>query len=319
MTSRLSRRRSTALRAAFRCRLHSSRSRSSPPRRAAASDRPRRRRAARSRARCVRAGRARARRVRARRPSSRSRTSRASSRSPSSRSRPPVPSRSPLSRSPRAGCVCSRRRHAGAGVLGARGVRPSPPSRGSPLPSCRAVPETAAVVIHPPVPAAELPPLAESASTGPFWKKELSFSRKPKAPKAPKARSVLEGEQGEGRLDAVLEEAGLTRPQEQGPVAGGARVGRGSARECADRRPAGRCGARGAEGPSSGRNRCRSVARRPALLPALPPCRPHRCLPARSFPSGRSCRSRCHRSRRARPAAARAQGRAVTRSRSSSA
>jgi type IV pilus assembly protein PilM len=42
------------------------------------------------------------------------------------------------------------------------------------------------VVVHPPVPAAELPPLPE-APAAPFWKKELSLSRKPKEPKAPKA------------------------------------------------------------------------------------------------------------------------------------
>ena len=49
--------------------------------------------------------------------------------------------------------------------------------------------EAETVVVHPPVPAAELPPLP--AAKVPFWKKELSFSRKPKteaaapAPAAP--------------------------------------------------------------------------------------------------------------------------------------
>ena len=38
--------------------------------------------------------------------------------------------------------------------------------------------EPTAVVVHPPVPASELPPLA--AGKVPFWKKELSFGRKPK-------------------------------------------------------------------------------------------------------------------------------------------
>jgi type IV pilus assembly protein PilM len=43
-----------------------------------------------------------------------------------------------------------------------------------------------AVTIHPPVPAAELPPLPEAPKT-PFWKKELSVSRKPKADKPAKS------------------------------------------------------------------------------------------------------------------------------------
>ena len=54
-------------------------------------------------------------------------------------------------------------------------------------PALPPVPETAAVVIHPPVPAAELPPLPAAGANAPFWKKELSLSRKPKTPKAPKA------------------------------------------------------------------------------------------------------------------------------------
>ncbi len=48
-------------------------------------------------------------------------------------------------------------------------------------------PQGAGVVVHPPVASADLPPLPETAAGGPFWKKELSFSRKPKAPKAAKA------------------------------------------------------------------------------------------------------------------------------------
>jgi type IV pilus assembly protein PilM len=51
-----------------------------------------------------------------------------------------------------------------------------------------------AVVVHPPVSAAELPPLPDAAAKGPFWKKELSFSRKPKEPKAPKAAKVPKSE-----------------------------------------------------------------------------------------------------------------------------
>jgi type IV pilus assembly protein PilM len=52
------------------------------------------------------------------------------------------------------------------------------------------------VVLHPPVSAAELPPLPAAPAQAPFWKKELSFSRKPRAPKptkepkAPKASAA---------------------------------------------------------------------------------------------------------------------------------
>jgi type IV pilus assembly protein PilM len=49
------------------------------------------------------------------------------------------------------------------------------------------VPVAAAVELHPPVAAAELPPLDAPEKKTPFWKKELSVSRKPKAEKAPKA------------------------------------------------------------------------------------------------------------------------------------
>ncbi|HVA32151.1 MAG TPA: type IV pilus assembly protein PilM [Gaiellaceae bacterium] len=45
-----------------------------------------------------------------------------------------------------------------------------------------------AVVIHPPVAAAELPPIADAGPKTPFWKKELSLSRAAKAPKPPKAQ-----------------------------------------------------------------------------------------------------------------------------------
>ncbi len=70
--------------------------------------------------------------------------------------------------------------------LGRNARSRSRPSRGSPLPSFRPRP-TRPVVIHPPVAAADLPPIADAAAKGgPFWKKELSFSRKPKAPKEPK-------------------------------------------------------------------------------------------------------------------------------------
>ncbi|MCW2975968.1 MAG: hypothetical protein JWM06_1249 [Actinomycetia bacterium] len=49
---------------------------------------------------------------------------------------------------------------------------------------------TTAVLVHPPVSASELPPLLDTvASTTPFWKKELSFSRKPKAKKPTVAKA----------------------------------------------------------------------------------------------------------------------------------
>jgi type IV pilus assembly protein PilM len=62
---------------------------------------------------------------------------------------------------------------------------PEAPPAPVPEPVAVPVPEPAAVVVHPPVPSAELPPLPEPRV--PFYKKELSFSRKPKAPKEPKA------------------------------------------------------------------------------------------------------------------------------------
>ena len=43
------------------------------------------------------------------------------------------------------------------------------------------------VELHPPVPASELPELDEPAVKVPFWKKDVSLSRKPKGPKAPRA------------------------------------------------------------------------------------------------------------------------------------
>src|SRR5207253_2899306 len=51
-------------------------------------------------------------------------------------------------------------------------------------------PVDAPVTLHPPVPAAELPPLDAPEKKTPFWKKELSVSRKPKAEKTPKAEKA---------------------------------------------------------------------------------------------------------------------------------
>src|SRR5437763_886695 len=63
------------------------------------------------------------------------------------------------------------------------------------------VPQPEAVVVHPPVPAAELPPDPEQRV--PFWKKELSFGggkKREKAPKAPKAaRTPKEPKQAKER------------------------------------------------------------------------------------------------------------------------
>jgi type IV pilus assembly protein PilM len=68
-------------------------------------------------------------------------------------------------------------------------VQPEPVQRAAePEPASPAEPEAAApedtVVVHPPVPADELPEL--EGEKVPFWKRELSLSRKTKAPKPPK-------------------------------------------------------------------------------------------------------------------------------------
>ena len=55
------------------------------------------------------------------------------------------------------------------------------------------------VAVHPPVPAAELPELDEPAAKVPFWKKDVSLSRKPKAAKAPKARQGCKAGEGARR------------------------------------------------------------------------------------------------------------------------
>jgi type IV pilus assembly protein PilM len=53
-------------------------------------------------------------------------------------------------------------------------------------PALPPAPAAGPVLVHPPVPAAELPPLDAPEKKTPFWKKELSVSRKPKAEKAAK-------------------------------------------------------------------------------------------------------------------------------------
>jgi type IV pilus assembly protein PilM len=63
----------------------------------------------------------------------------------------------------------------------------------------------AAVVVHPPVPAAELPPLPEE--NVPFWKKEISFGGKkrdksPKADRAPKEKAPKERKPKEPKIKA---------------------------------------------------------------------------------------------------------------------
>jgi type IV pilus assembly protein PilM len=56
----------------------------------------------------------------------------------------------------------------------------------------------AAVLVHPPVPASALPPLPDAGPKTPFWKKELSLSRTPKAKKAktPKAERAPKADSG---------------------------------------------------------------------------------------------------------------------------
>src|SRR5881396_2795841 len=48
------------------------------------------------------------------------------------------------------------------------------------------------VIVHPPVPASELPPLPEAAKPAPFWKREITLGRggssKPKSERAPKEK-----------------------------------------------------------------------------------------------------------------------------------
>ena len=76
-------------------------------------------------------------------------------------------------------------------------------------PSARA--RATAVVIHPPVAAADLPPLADAPRRRPLLEEELSFSRKPKErSRKPRGSEGSEGRaraEAEVRVDAVLEEA----------------------------------------------------------------------------------------------------------------
>jgi type IV pilus assembly protein PilM len=57
----------------------------------------------------------------------------------------------------------------------------------APAPAPEPEPETEPVVVHPPVPAAELPPEPMPAQKVPFWKKDLSLGGGKKREKAPKA------------------------------------------------------------------------------------------------------------------------------------
>jgi type IV pilus assembly protein PilM len=74
----------------------------------------------------------------------------------------------------------------------------------------------APVVVHPPVPAAELPPVVEAKV--PFWKKDVSLSRAPKAPKAPKAagqpfwKKELSLGKKKGAAEVATEAATVTMP-----------------------------------------------------------------------------------------------------------
>ena len=86
------------------------------------------------------------------------------------------------------------------------------------------VPEVpAAVVVHPPVPAAELPPLPDAHAKAPFWKKELSFSRGPKAERVPKAAAektpFWKKELGKKKPRAAEEDDPVDAPTEVLPAA----------------------------------------------------------------------------------------------------
>ncbi len=124
------------------------------------------------------------------------------------------------------------------------------------------------VVLHPPVSAAELPPLAAPAKKPPFWKKELSVSRKPKAEKTEKAAEGPEGPEGrkgcaraEREGCAVLEEGALARPQAKG------------------------CGGRSADRAAAGR-REDAIAQAEALAPVA--LAPEAALPRRRARVGHS-------------------------------
>jgi type IV pilus assembly protein PilM len=84
----------------------------------------------------------------------------------------------------------------------------------------------APVILHPPVTAAELPPLDAPAKKTPFWKKELSVSRKPKTEKTPKAEKAARAPKEKGApfwkkelsLGRKPKAAALEAPTEQLPV-----------------------------------------------------------------------------------------------------
>jgi type IV pilus assembly protein PilM len=63
-------------------------------------------------------------------------------------------------------------------------------------PAVPSAPVAPAVTIHPPVPAAELPPIVDVPARTPFWKKELSLSRKAKAAKTAEAPLQAPKEKG---------------------------------------------------------------------------------------------------------------------------
>jgi len=93
-------------------------------------------------------------------------------------------------------------------------------------PALPPAPVAAPVLVHPPVPAAELPPLEVSAKKTPFWKKELSVSRKPKAEKGAKAEKPARAPKEKGApfwkkelsLGRKPKAAAVEAPTEQLPV-----------------------------------------------------------------------------------------------------
>ncbi len=103
-------------------------------------------------------------------------------------------------------------------------VEPAEPWLAAPeLPPAPEVP--AAVVVHPPVSAAELPPLPDAGVKTPFWKKELSFSRTPKAPKperAPKSSTPFWKKELGRKKAAAPDEIAVDAPTETLPAVAGA-------------------------------------------------------------------------------------------------
>jgi type IV pilus assembly protein PilM len=107
--------------------------------------------------------------------------------------------------------------------LAAAQLPPAPEPVAAVVPVEPVVP-VASPVVHPPVPAAELPPLLQpAAKKTPFWKKELKVSRGTKAPKAPREPKVKgapfwKKELSLGRKSSVPKPAATEAATEQLPA-----------------------------------------------------------------------------------------------------